>query len=257
MPANAGIQKNILLSSGTTGMTNFMYQNIVILTGAGISAESGLSTFRDNGGLWDNHRIEDVATPEAFEINPAMVQNFYNMRRSQLKDVVPNAAHLAIAELAKKSSGRVTVITQNVDDLHDRVMPEQVIHMHGELKKARCAMTDEVFTWEGDITAETLCPCCKKAGRLRPHIVWFGEIPLHMDLIAHLLSECDLFISIGTSGTVYPAAGFVHTVRTHGRAHTVEINLERSGSYTLFHEQIYGKAGEMLPQFINNILSSN
>ena len=234
-----------------------MYQNIVILTGAGISAESGLTTFRDNGGLWDNHRIEDVATPEAFERNPALVQKFYNIRRKQLKDVQPNAAHVAIAELAKKSPGRVTVITQNVDDLHDRVMePHQVIHMHGELKKARCAMTDEVFAWDGDILADTVCACCKKTGRLRPHIVWFGEIPLHMELISHLLAECDLFMSIGTSGTVYPAAGFVHEVRTHGRAHTVEINLEPSGGYTLFHEKIYGKAGEMLPGYINNLLNN-
>ncbi|MFO0390199.1 MAG: Sir2 family NAD+-dependent deacetylase [Alphaproteobacteria bacterium] len=233
-----------------------MYQNIVILTGAGISAESGLSTFRDNGGLWNNHRIEDVATPEAFARNPELVQKFYNIRRAQLKDVQPNAAHIAIAELAKKWPGRVTVITQNVDDLHERVMPESIIHMHGELKKARCSITEKVYSWEEGITADTPCPCCKKTGRLRPHIVWFGEMPLYMDLISHLLAECDLFMSIGTSGTVYPAAGFVHEVRTHGRAHTVVINLEPSNGYSLFHEKIYGKAGEVLPEYVDKILKN-
>jgi NAD-dependent deacetylase len=261
-------------------------KNIIILTGAGISAESGLSTFRDNGGLWDNHRIEDVATPEAFVRNPELVQRFYNLRRAQLKDVQPNAAHLAIAKLAAQWPGRVTVVTQNVDDLHERAYnvilsvgrkavveeslldpstplrsaqddKDYIIHMHGELKKARCSITEKVYDWEADIAVDTPCPCCKTIGRLRPHIVWFGEIPLHMDLISYLLAECDLFMSIGTSGTVYPAAGFVHEVRTHGRAHTVEINLEPSSGYSLFHEKIYGKAGEVLPEYVEKLLAAN
>lgn len=263
---------------------SMQHTNIVILTGAGISAESGLSTFRDGGGLWDDHRIEDVATPEAFARNPALVQRFYNIRRAQLKSVQPNAAHIALAHLVAQWKGRVTIITQNVDDLHERAMTARhceelcseaiqktgsprpdglamtestLLHMHGELKKARCSLSEEVFAWEEDIEADTKCPCCKKTGRLRPHIVWFGEMPLHMDVIYHLLGDCDLFLSIGTSGNVYPAAGFVQEVRRHGRAHTVEINMEPSGGHTLFHEKRYGKAGEILPGYIDNLLKNN
>lgn len=233
-----------------------MSDHIVILTGAGISAESGLATFRDHNGLWCNHRIEDVATPEAFARNPALVHEFYNLRRAQLKETMPNKAHLALVELEQKWAGKVTVITQNVDDLHERAGQKTLLHMHGELKKIRCDVSEEIFEWEDTLSQETPCQCCLKPSRLRPHIVWFGEMPLYMDAIAHLLRQCSLFISIGTSGNVYPAAGFVHEVRSHGRAHTVEINMEPSQGHSLFAEQIYGPATQTVPDFVQNLLNT-
>lgn len=238
------------------------HDTIVILTGAGVSAESGLATFRDQNGLWCSHRIEDVATPEGFCRNPALVHEFYNQRRAQLKEAQPNAAHMALAELAAGWPGRVFLITQNVDDLHEKAMQRheqplayELLHMHGELKKARCIASEEIFDWHDDMTADTPCPCCCKANRLRPHIVWFGEMPLHMELIYRVLQECDLFMSIGTSGNVYPAAGFVQEVRAAGRAHTVELNMEPSTGYTLFHEKIYGPATQTVPAFVKTILA--
>ena len=239
-------------------------KTIVVLTGAGISAESGLATFRDNNGLWCNHRIEDVATPEAFQRNPVLVHDFYNMRRTQLKEARPNAAHLALANLAEQWEGRFFLITQNVDDLHERSMegkrpkPGYVLwHMHGELKKARCAVSEEIFDWHEDMTAQTVCTCCNKPGRMRPHIVWFGEMPLYMDSIYHVLRECDVFLSIGTSGNVYPAAGFVQEVRMAGRGHTVELNLEPSTGHSLFEEKIYGPASQIVPAYAKRLLAGD
>lgn len=237
-------------------------KTIVILTGAGVSAESGLATFRDNDGLWCNHRIEDVATPEAFTRNPTLVHEFYNQRRAQLKETKPNAAHNALAELSAHWEGRVFLVTQNVDDLHDRAAQQhatgnhsKLLHMHGELRKARCLASDEIFDWDDDITLSTPCPCCHKAGRLRPHIVWFGEMPLYMPMIQHVLMECDLFISIGTSGNVYPAAGFVQEARMNGKAHTVELNMEPSSGHSLFHEKIYGPATQTVPSYVERLLA--
>lgn len=237
-------------------------KTIVILTGAGISAESGVPTFRDSGGLWCNHRIEDVATPEGYRKNPALVQQFYNMRRSQLAEVQPNAAHHALAELGEKWKGRVFLITQNVDDLHERAAKDRkmkhsyhLLHMHGELKKARCATSDKIFDWCEDIPVETPCPGCRRGNCLRPHIVWFGEMPLGMEMIGHMLADCDLFLSIGTSGNVYPAAGFVHEVLMHGRAHTVEINMEPSSGQSLFAEKIYGPATQTVPAYVARIMA--
>lgn len=237
-------------------------KTIVILTGAGVSAESGLSTFRDNNGLWCNHRIEDVATPEAYARNPDLVQEFYNMRRAQLKEVEPNAAHHALAELAQHFDGHVFLVTQNVDDLHERAEAGKtlhpayrLLHMHGELKKARCTVTEDIFDWHEDLSQEHACPCCDKKGQLRPHIVWFGEMPLEMELIYHMLRKCDLFISIGTSGNVYPAAGFVQEVRRLGHGHTVELNMEPSQGHSLFHEKIYGPATQIVPQYVEKILT--
>lgn len=234
---------------------------IVILTGAGISAESGLSTFRAEGGLWAGHRIEDVATPEGFARNPALVHEFYNARRAQLTEVQPNPAHHALAKLAQGWSGRLLLVTQNVDDLHDRAMETAppapgftLKHMHGELTKARCIASDKIMDWREPMTAATPCPCCGVAGRLRPHIVWFGEMPLYMPLIYHMLSECGLFISIGTSGNVYPAAGFVQEARRAG-AHTVELNLEPSQGHSLFHERIYAPASTSVPKYVEKLLS--
>lgn len=229
--------------------------NIVILTGAGISAESGIRTFRDTGGLWEEHDIYEVATPEGYAANPELVQRFYSDRRLALDDVSPNAAHYALARLEAKAKGNVTVVTQNVDDLHERAGSHNLIHMHGELKKVRCQVCGTVHDWAEACFEATPCPTCGSHGPgLRPHIVWFGEIPFEMDRIGALLAECDLFLSIGTSGQVYPAAGFVAEVRRIGRARTAEINLEPSDGSTLFHESLNGKAGDLVPDFVDQLL---
>ncbi len=230
------------------------YRNIVILTGAGISAESGLATFRDQGGLWENHRIEEVATPEAFAFDPDLVQNFYNMRRAALGTVAPNAAHKALARLEAEHSGQVLVVTQNVDDLHERAGSKNLLHMHGELAKARCRPCGKVHDWREDLHQTTPCPACGAAPALRPHIVWFGEMPFHMDMIEAALYEADLFLSIGTSGNVYPAAGFVAQARSYSRAHTVELNLEPSEGHSQFAETIHGPAGQIVPDYVEKIL---
>ncbi len=226
--------------------------NITILTGAGISAESGIPVFRSETGLWEQHRVEDVATYEGFERNPKLVHDFYNKMRSNLHNVVPNAAHLALAKLEKEwQFGRVSLITQNIDDLHERAGSQNIIHMHGELKKVSCESCGQVFDWDTDSGTETPCPHCVKKS-MRPHIVWFGEIPYQMDEISELLNTTDLFISIGTSGVVYPAAGFVRLARSM-KAFCIEFNLESTATNT-FDYGIYGKAGTTLPIFVDNLL---
>ncbi|CAM2877073.1 Sir2 family NAD+-dependent deacetylase [Vibrio neptunius] len=234
----------------------FPYRNIVILTGAGISAESGIQTFRAQDGLWENHRIEDVATPEGFDRNPDLVQSFYNQRRLKLqeKGIDPNPAHLALGRLEKELDGTVTIITQNIDNLHERGGSVNVIHMHGELLKARCSESNQVVEAKGDIKTGDLCHCCQIPSQMRPHIVWFGEMPLRMGEIYESLEKADLFISIGTSGVVYPAAGFVHDAKMHG-AHTLEINLEPSAVESEFEEKRYGKASLEVPKLVEEILS--
>ena len=226
---------------------------IVILTGAGISQESGIRTFRASDGLWEDHRIEDVATPEAFARNPALVHRFYNARRAQLfsGEVHENAAHLALARLQRALPDEVMLITQNVDDLHERA-GSSVIHMHGELDKLFCLYCDALLQTQDDCFPETLCPNCGKSGGLRPDIVWFGEMPYHMDRIDKALRRAELFVAIGTSGQVYPAAGFVHRAREAG-AKTVEINLERTGAH--FDEGYYGKATTEVPRFVEAVLA--
>lgn len=231
------------------------YRNIVILTGAGVSAESGVRTFRDNDGLWEDHRVEDVATPEAFARNPELVQRFYNARRAQLVTVQPNPAHTALAELERELPGDVAIVTQNVDDLHERGGSRNVIHMHGELGKVRCTRCHHVLAWTGDCTQQSVCSECGRRPALRPHIVWFGEMPFCMEQIEAKLTECDLFLSIGTSGNVYPAAGFVDEVRAIGRAHTIEVNLEPSMGSSQFAEHRHGKAGVLVPELVKEILS--
>lgn len=231
------------------------YTNIVILTGAGVSAESGLSTFRGPDGLWENHRLEDVATPEAFRRDPDLVQRFYNLRRAKLRSVEPNAAHKALARLEREHEGRVLIITQNVDDLHERGGSQNVIHMHGQLNKVRCMSCAEVFDWEKDIGEETPCPDCQANPSLRPHIVWFGEMPFNLIEIDMALSESDLFISIGTSGNVYPAAGFISTIRELGTAHSIELNLEPSEGASLFTEAHHGPATKLVPEYVERLLS--
>ena len=227
--------------------------NLVILTGAGISAESGLSTFRAADGLWEGHRVEDVASPEGFARDPGLVHRFYNTRRAELDTVEPNAAHLALAKLEAAWAGNFLLVTQNVDNLHERAGSKRLVHMHGELRKGWCWACDERFAWAGEMSASSPCPSCDNAGHVRPDIVWFGEMPFEMDAIEAALMDCDLFVSIGTSGAVYPAAGFVQTARYRG-ARTVEINLEPSQGSLFFEERRYGRAGVEVPKWIEEIL---
>jgi NAD-dependent deacetylase len=225
---------------------------LVILTGAGISAESGLATFRGSGGMWEQHPVEEVATPEGFRANPELVHRFYNERRSQLQTVQPNAAHLALAELEKGWAGDFLLVTQNVDDLHDRAGSQNLLHMHGELNKIRCTLCHRVSLWEDAADTHTPCPACGQPGGLRPDIVWFGEFPQHMERITLALESCDLFVAIGTSGQVYPAANFVQWVRRGAR--TVEINLEVGASASRFQEVLTGKATERVPELVKALL---
>jgi len=234
--------------------------NIVILTGAGISAESGLATFRGPGGLWEGHRVEDVCTPEALAHDPELVHRFYDERRAALATVEPNPAHRALARLDKQWPGQLLIVTQNVDDLHERAcLPEQasaerLIHMHGELESALCAACGERLPWKGRLPPGTACGACDSLA-MRPDIVFFGEMPYAMDEIYTALRSCDLFVSIGTSGAVYPAAGFVEAARAVG-ADTLEMNLDRSLGSSMFHESRLGPAGELVPAWVDKMLLS-
>lgn len=227
---------------------------IVVLTGAGISAESGINTFRASDGLWENHRIEDVATLEGFQRNPQLVYKFYNQRRQHLlsPQVRPNAAHIALAKFAHQFKGEFTLITQNVDNLHERAGSERVIHMHGELLKMRCINSERVFDTTLQLNFDSECRCCGGTGNLRPHIVWFGEMPLSMQEINLALSNCDLFLAIGTSANVYPAAGFYQQAKA-AKAHTVQLNLEATDA--LFDQEIFGPATTIVPTYLEKLLS--
>lgn len=231
---------------------------IVILTGAGISKESGLETFRDKDGIWSKVRLEDVATPEAFARDPERCHAFYNMRRARHRamDVQPNAAHHALARLTQDWPGEVIVVTQNVDTLHDRAGTKNLIHMHGTYTQARCNACGHVIAWAEDLSTAQVCESCGQAGGLRPNVVWFGEMPMEMARIGQALSTCDLFLSIGTSGNVYPAAGFVKLVRQATDAHTTELNLEPSAGATMFAEAHYGPATEVVPAYVGALLRS-
>lgn len=231
-------------------------QRIVILTGAGISKESGLDTFRDADGIWAKVRVEDVATPEAFARDPARVHEFYNGRRRGLTSgkVQPNAAHLALAQLEAAWPGEVLLVTQNIDDLHERAGSRNLVHMHGELLKGRCQACGAVQSWPGDMTLADACSHCGAIGRMRVHVVWFGEMPFEMERIFEALAACDLFLSIGTSGNVYPAAGFVEAARQNAAIHTVELNLEPSAGHNLFAERRYGLASDVVPAFVAEVL---
>jgi NAD-dependent deacetylase len=228
---------------------------IVVLTGAGISRESGLATFRDADGVWAKVNIEDVATPEAFARDPARVHAFYNARRAQLADanVMPNEAHRALAHLERRWPGAFLLVTQNVDDLHERAGSRRLVHMHGELFRARCVRCDTSHPWQEPLHAATLCSTCLLGGGMRPDIVWFGEMPYEMERIEAALARCGLFISIGTSGSVYPAAGFVAEVCT--RAATVELNLEPSEGVSLFEEAVHGPATQVVPAYVERLLA--
>jgi NAD-dependent deacetylase len=233
------------------------YKKIVILTGAGLSAESGLSTFRDKHGIWAKYDYRDVATPEGYRRNPGLVLDFYNQRRKQNVDVKPNAAHFALARLEQDHAGQVLVVTQNVDPLHEMAGSKNLIHMHGEILKALCGLCGARADWPmlQEITLSSQCNHCGTEGKLRPDVVWFGEMPYRMDEIYEALLACDLFISIGTSGSVYPAAGFVAEARQNG-AHTVELNLEPSEGASYFHEAIHGRATQIVPAYVSSLLAS-
>ena len=232
-------------------------QSIVILTGAGISKESGLDTFRDPDGIWAQVDLADVATPEAFARDPDRVHAFYNHRRAGLLDasVQPNEAHRALARLERDWPGTVFLVTQNIDDLHERGGSAAPVHMHGEILKARCQDCGTVSDWREALSTESRCPACGLSATLRVDVVWFGEVPYHLEPIFATLACCDLFVSIGTSGNVYPAAGFVQEARANGHAHTVELNLEPSEGHSLFAERRYGPASELVPAFVDEILS--
>ncbi len=228
--------------------------SIVVLTGAGMSAESGVPTFRGADGLWEGHHIEMVASPEGFERDPRLVQRFYNLRRAALHTVQPNAGHHALVHLEKAWRGPFLLVTQNVDDLHERAGSERLIHMHGELRKARCTACGGVFIWQEDLGSETVCPKCAKVGKVRPHIVWFGEMPFQLDRIAAALEKADLFLSIGTSGVVYPAAGFAATAARRPGCHLIEMNIESTAISRHFKECIVGPVAVELPRLVGRLL---
>jgi len=227
---------------------------LVVLTGAGISAESGVRTFRDAGGLWEGHRVEEVATPEGFAADPGLVHAFYNARRAQLREVEPNAAHRALAHLEARWRGPFLLVTQNVDDLHERAGSQALIHMHGELRKVRCVHCQRLHPWGADLEEATPCPACGRTARLRPHIVWFGEMPLELPRIFEALDRALHFVAIGTSGVVYPAAGFVEAVGP--ACHTLELNLEPSAVHSAFREHRQGPASQLVPQWVEELLGA-
>lgn len=233
------------------------YKNIVVLTGAGMSADSGINTFRGQDGLWENHRIQDVASPEGFQENPELVLNFYNQRREQLlePELKPHEGHYALAEaeqawLAK--GGQFTLISQNVDNLHQRAGSQRLISMHGQLQSALCPLSGQAVVWTGALNLGQMCACCEPGQQLRPDIVWFGEVPYYMGDCMEAIENADLFVAIGTSGQVYPAAGFVDAANAAG-ARTVELNLERTSHD--FDEAIEGVASQVVPAFFESLLS--
>ncbi len=233
-------------------------KQITILTGAGISKESGIDTFRDANGLWENHPIEEVATPEGFRANPPLVYEFYNQRRAQLKDekINPNMAHLALAQLEKEFKGSVLLVSQNVDDLHERALSQNLFQMHGQLNKMRCQRTNLIYDSPLILDSSNICECCEEKGNLRPHIVWFGEMPLFMDEIQDALLETDLFISIGTSSLVYPAANFYAIAKQVG-ALTMELNLEKTVATEGYDYSLQGKATELVPKVVEDLISGS
>jgi NAD-dependent deacetylase len=231
-------------------------KRVVVLTGAGVSQESGIMTFRDLGGLWEQVRIEEVASPQAFHAMPERVHEFYNMRRRQLQrpEVQPNVAHVALADFESRWAGGFALITQNVDNLHERAGSRKLLHMHGELLRARCVHCHATCDWPDDLSTETACPACSRRGGMRPDIVWFGETPFFLDEIVELVAGCDLFVAIGTSGVVYPAAGLGQAARAHG-ATTVEINVEATPS-SHFQQRLVGAASEQVPRFFGTLALS-
>ena len=235
-----------------------MKTKIVILTGAGISAESGIATFRAIDGLWENHRVEDVATPEGFARNPALVHQFYNARRRKLlsPEITPNSAHSALGSLSKNPAIDLTLITQNIDNLHERGGADKVIHMHGELTKAWCTLCYARSCWMQDMDIRSICPACDQAGSMRVDVVWFGEVPYKMDQIESALHQAQIFAAIGTSAQVYPAAGFVHIARTSG-AKCYEFNLKQTSASSMFDANHFGLASQTVPTWVEHLLETH
>lgn len=229
-------------------------KKLVILTGAGISAESGIQTFRDANGLWENHRIEEVASPEAFRSNPDLVHNFYNIRRRQLKgaDIKPNAAHFALSKLEDAWPGNFHLISQNVDDLHLRAGSKKVLNMHGQLNQVLCEACSQSMYWANDLSVTSVCKFCGHVGMLRPDIVWFGETPHFIGLIEDLVHAADIFVAVGTSGVVYPAAGFV---RLASEAVKIEVNLAPTEASKYFDEVLLGLSTQIVPHLVHRLLN--
>ncbi len=232
---------------------NKTYRKIAVLTGAGISAESGLATFRSSNGLWNNHKVEDVASIEGFERNPALVHDFYNDLKLEIQKAKPNAAHLAVTRLQREYPAEVNVITQNVDTLHEKAGCKNVYHIHGQINQAVCLNCGHILETWGDVDTQTVCPYCNIAGMMKPNIVFFGENLLCMDKVDTILRTCDLFVSVGTSGVVYPAAGFVQIAKYYG-ADTIEFTLDMTANNYLFDRHVYGKAGETLPSYVEELI---
>lgn len=232
---------------------NKTYRKIAVLTGAGISAESGLATFRSSNGLWNNHKVEDVASIEGFERNPALVHDFYNDLKLEIQKAKPNAAHLAVTRLQREYPAEVNVITQNVDTLHEKAGCKNVYHIHGQINQAVCLNCGHILETWGDVDTQTVCPYCNIAGMMKPNIVFFGENLLCMDKVDAILRTCDLFVSVGTSGVVYPAAGFVQIAKYYG-ADTIEFTLDMTANNYLFDRHVYGKAGETLPSYVEELI---
>ncbi len=231
------------------------YKHIVVLTGAGISEESGLATFRSSNGLWNNHPVQDVATIEAFQRNPEYVHTFYNELKPLLQKAKPNPAHLCLTRLQKDYLAEISIVTQNVDTLHEKAGNKNVIHIHGQIDQAVCLNCGQILKSYGDVTTETVCPHCQIMGMMKPNIVFFGENLLYMAQVERLLQNCDLFLSVGTSGVVFPAAGFVQIAKLNG-ADTYEFNLEQTSNNWYFDKHVYGKAGTTLPQFVEKLLAA-
>ncbi|MCQ2741508.1 MAG: NAD-dependent deacylase [Alphaproteobacteria bacterium] len=231
------------------------YKNVFILTGAGISAESGLATFRASNGLWNNHKVEDVATIEAFERNPAYVHDFYNELKKELVKAKPNPAHVAITRLQNEYPANINVITQNVDTLHEKAGNKNIYHIHGQINQAVCLNCGHVLETFDDVDTETICPNCNISGMMKPNIVFFGENLLCMDKVDDLLRHCDMFLSVGTSGVVFPVAAFVQTAKYYGAA-TFEFNLEPTSNNFYFDKHIFGPAGTTLPAFVDEMIKS-
>ncbi|TDU70951.1 NAD-dependent deacetylase [Prosthecobacter fusiformis] len=236
-------------------MAGLTHPNLIVLTGAGLSAESGVPTFRGVDGLWEGHRIEEVASPEAYKQTPHLVHRFYNLRRAALKTVEPNAAHYALVRLEKEWPGAFLHVTQNVDDLNERAGAKKLLHMHGQLKKIRCVWCRNVMDWEADLDVTTACPECATTGKLRPDIVWFGEMPYHIEEVSQALETVDIFVCIGTSGVVYPAAGFARQAATKGAKRLIEVNLEPTEISGHFTEQRQGTAGVEVPRLVEELLA--
>ncbi len=232
------------------------FKNIVILTGAGISAESGLATFRASNGLWNNHKVDDVATIEGFARNPKYVHDFYNELKTELKNAQPNSAHLAITKLQKEYPAEINIITQNVDTLHEKAKNKNIYHIHGQINQAICLKCGHILQTFGKVNINTICSNCHEIGHMKPNIVFFGENLLYMDKVEQLLQKCDLFLSIGTSGVVFPAASFVQTAKYYG-AETYEFNLENTSNNFFFDKHIIGPAGTTLPAFVDELLKNN